>query len=108
MTCVVGKNRITCYRTPSGMKGRVMTKDGSKEFWTNLDKNMYDIIGPDSVIRVFDDDEAYTEHRYIKRFTKWAGTVVEYLQRLEIETDKKCEAAKAALNLTKENHEQSN
>jgi hypothetical protein len=107
MTCVVGKNKITCYITPIHAKGRIRVKDGS-EYWCNLKKEIYDILKPDSVIMVYTENGvglnySHVDKRFIKSFTTWAGTVEEYLRRLEEEVDKKCEEAKEGLKLTKEN-----
>jgi hypothetical protein len=98
MTCVLGKNRITCYHTPFLAKGRIKVKDGS-EYWINLTKDVYDVLKPDAVLAVYEEhgvgqNFVHVDKKYLKRFTEWTGTVVEYLQRLEDETDKKCKEVK--------------
>ena len=94
MTCIPGKNRITCYRTPINAKGRVKIKDGS-EYWINIDKDVYDVLKTDAVIQMYEEDDIglnyqHINKKYIKSYTKWSCSVIEYLQRLEDEVNKKC------------------
>jgi hypothetical protein len=107
MTCIVSKNRITCYDTPLNAEGFILAGDGN-EYWCDLKKEIYDVLKEDAVILCYINHDVCghlgrTDKKFIKRFTKWAGTVEEYLKRLEEETDKKCEVAKEALKLTNNN-----
>jgi hypothetical protein len=107
MTCIVGKNKITCYTTSIYAKGRIRVKDGS-EYWCNLRKEIYDVLKDDAVVSVYSEDGtginySHIDKKFIKSFTTWVGTVEEYLKRLEVEADKRCEEAKEGLKLTNDN-----
>lgn len=107
MPCIVGKNKITCYRTPIKANGRIRAKDGS-EYWCDLRKDIYDVLKEDAVISLYDEHGSgstysRTDKKFIKSFTTWIGTVEEYLKRLVEEADKRCEEAKEGLKLTNEN-----
>jgi hypothetical protein len=103
MPCIPGKNRITCFRTPYLAKGRIIAN--GKEYWTDIKKDLYKVLKDDAVVVVYDEMGTgmtfqHTEKKFIKSFTKWSGTVEEYLERLAVEIDKKCELIKKGLNFT--------
>lgn len=106
MTCIFGKNKITCYTTPIYAKGRIRVKDGS-EYWCNLRKEIYDVLKDDAVVSVYSEDGtginySHIDKKFIKKFTLWSGTVEEYLKRLDSEVSKSCEEAINGLKLTNE------
>ena len=71
---------------PAHAKGRIAVKD--MEYWTDVPKDIYNVLKPDAVIVVYNIVVSCGEcnnlwKKYLKRFTKWLCTTDEYLKEQE-------------------------
>jgi hypothetical protein len=94
MPCIVGKNRITCFRVPQSAKIKV--KAGGLDWFCDLTKEAYDHVPKDGTISLYDDGAGipgdYQGSRY-KKFKKWGtefiGTIQDFLDITEKGFDRK-------------------
>ena len=81
MPCIIGKNKISCFKAPVGARSRILVQD--HEYWCDLSKDIYDVLKPDAVIYLYENyGQSIDCKKYLKRFTKYSESVEEHFKKL--------------------------
>jgi len=75
MTCVIDKNRITCFRLSSDQQSRIMSMFDKQVYWSPITKEQYNARQATAAIPLGD-------KQFIKSKTEFVETRDEYCERL--------------------------
>ena len=75
MTCVIDKNRITCFRLSHDQQSRIMSIFDKQVHWSPLTKEQYDARPESAAIKL-------GEKQFIKLKTEFVETREQYCERV--------------------------